>query len=117
MARPPKLKELSENEKAGGPPALGQWKAISIDFLHVGGLGTFRSLDNLKFDRVSFLQSSIAVSHDCGIMNENVRAVLAPYEAITFRIIEPFYRSTHLVILPGMEPENLPAHDNRVGTC
>jgi len=58
-------------------------------FLDVSGLGSLRALHDLKFDWVSFLKSAIAVSDDRGIMNENIRAIFAPDEAISFRVVEP----------------------------
>jgi hypothetical protein len=61
----------------------------STGFLDVGCLGSFGSLDNLKFYRISFLQSAVAVPDDRGIMNKDVWAVFAPNEAIAFRIVEP----------------------------
>ena len=63
--------------------------------LNVGRLGTLRSLDDFKLDRISFLQSAIAVTYDCGIVDKNIRAIIAPDEAIALRIVEPFYSSSH----------------------
>jgi hypothetical protein len=33
-------------------------------------------------------------------MNENVRAIVAPDEAVTFCVIEPFHGATQLLALP-----------------
>ena len=61
----------------------------STGFLDVGCLGSFGSLDNLKLYWISFLESAVAVPDDRGIVNEHIRAIFAPYEAIAFRIVEP----------------------------
>ncbi len=53
-------------------------------FLYVGRLRTLRSLDDLKLDGISFLQRAVAVASDCGIMDENIGAIVAPDEAVTF---------------------------------
>jgi hypothetical protein len=53
-------------------------------FLDVSCLGSLGSLDNLKFDWISFLKSAIPVSDDRGIMNEDIWAIFAPDEAVTF---------------------------------
>jgi len=50
----------------------------------VGGLGTFRSLHNFKFHRVSFLQGAITIADNGGIMDKNVGAIIAPDEAVSF---------------------------------
>jgi hypothetical protein len=63
-------------------------------FLDVGSLRTFRSLHNFEFDHISFLQSAVAVSNDGGIVDEDIGAIVAPDEAVTFRVIEPFYGAT-----------------------
>jgi hypothetical protein len=62
-------------------------------FLHISSLRTLRSLDDLKLDRISFLQRAVAVASDRGIMYENIGAIVAPDEAVTFCVIEPFYCS------------------------
>src|SRR4029077_1069986 len=71
-------------------------------FLYIGSLRTFRPLHNFKLDSLSFLQSTVAVANDSGIMNENVRAIVAPDEAVTLRVIEPFYCATQFGALPTL---------------
>jgi hypothetical protein len=73
----------------------GTRQLVLACFLHVCRLRTFRPLDDFKLDRISFLQSAIAVASDCGIMYEHIRAIVTPDEAVPFRIIEPFNRSSH----------------------
>jgi hypothetical protein len=52
--------------------------------LHVGCLRSFWPLDDFKFDRISFLQSAVAIACNCGVMYEDIGAVVAPDEAVTF---------------------------------
>ena len=56
----------------------------SSRFLDVGCLGSLRALHDLKLDWISFLKSAITVSDDRGIMNENIWAIFAPDEAVSF---------------------------------
>jgi hypothetical protein len=56
----------------------------SSRFLDVSCLRPFGPLHDLKFDWISFLKSAIPVSDDCRIMNENIRAIFAPDEAVSF---------------------------------
>src|SRR3981081_434610 len=67
----------------------------------VGRLGTFRSLNNFEFDRVSFLQGAIAIAGDGGIMYENVGAIIAPDEAVSLGIVKPLHGSSHFHCPPG----------------
>jgi hypothetical protein len=76
-----KIKGPAEGESRPAPIIAGYYLAC---FLHVGCLRTFRSLDDLKLDRISFLQRTVAVTGDCGIMDENIGAIVAPDEAVTF---------------------------------
>jgi hypothetical protein len=69
-------------------------------FLYVGSLRTFRSLHYLELNDISFLESAIALAYNRGIVNENVWAVVAPNEAVPFRVIEPFYGATQFLVLP-----------------
>jgi hypothetical protein len=61
----------------------------SSRFLNVSCLGSLRALHDLKFDWISFLKSAITVADDRGIMNENIWAIFAPDEAVSFRVVEP----------------------------
>ena len=56
----------------------------SSRFLNVSCLRPFGPLYDLKFDWISFLKSTITVSDDRGIMNENIWAIFAPDEAVSF---------------------------------
>jgi len=54
----------------------------SAGLLYVGCLWTLWALNDLKLDQVSFLQRTVAVANDCGIVNKNIRTVVAPNEAV-----------------------------------
>jgi hypothetical protein len=76
---------FSKKRPAEGRPLPAEcYQAFLRWLLHVRCLGPFRSLDNLELYRVSFLQTAVAISQDCGIMNKYVWTIVAPYEAIPF---------------------------------
>jgi hypothetical protein len=69
----------------------------------VGCLGTFGSLDNLKFDGISFLQRAIAVANYGGVVNKYIRPIFSSDEAVPFRVIKPLHISLHFHIPPQRE--------------
>ena len=73
---------------------------LALDFSNIGSLRPLRSLHNLELDHVSFLQSAITFTNNRGIVNENIRAIVAPDEAIPFRVIEPLHGATQFRSLP-----------------
>src|SRR6267143_3601430 len=83
-------------------PAKCVLSASTTGLGDVGSLRAFRSLNDFEFDGVSLLQGAIAISGDGGIMYENVWAIIAPDEAVSFGIIKPFHGSVHsLALLTG----------------
>jgi hypothetical protein len=78
------------------PSRRPEFRMRLASFFYVGRLWAFGSLNNFKFDRISFLQRAVAISHNRGIMNEYVWAIIAPDEAIAFRVVEPFHSTSHL---------------------
>ena len=95
---------LPKNKKAGrrAPlPAKTTADSSVGDLRDVGGLGTFRALNDLKFDWVSFLQGAVTVTGDGGIVHKNVRSVIAADEAIPFGVIKPFHSSLHFTWPPS----------------
>jgi hypothetical protein len=92
-----KLRQFQEKMAGRGRYLPAEWfrKPSTAGFRHASGLGTLGPLDDFKFDRVSFLQSAISFPGDCGIVNKNVWAIIAPDEAISFRIVKPFDGSLH----------------------
>jgi hypothetical protein len=57
---------------------------LRAGFRYIGCLGSFRSLDNLKFYRVSFLQRPVTVSGNRRVMHKYIRTVIAPNESVSF---------------------------------
>ena len=64
-------------------------------FCYVGGLRTFRPLNNFKLYRISFLQSPVTFAVDCCVMDKNVRTILASYETVSLGIIKPLDSTLH----------------------
>ena len=73
---------------------------LALDFSNIGSLRPLQSLHNLELDHVSFLQSAITFTDNRGIVNENIRVIDAPDEAIPFRVIEPLHGAAQFRSLP-----------------
>ena len=73
---------------------------LASRFCDVGCLGAFGSLDNLKFDGISFLQRAVAIPNYGGVMNKYIRPIFSSDEAVPFRVIEPLYISLHFHVPP-----------------
>lgn len=71
-------------------------RILLTGFLYIRGLGTFRPLDNLELDWISFLQGAVAISKYGRVVNEDVGAIIASDEAVAFRVVEPFYSPEHV---------------------
>jgi hypothetical protein len=73
-------------------------------------LGTFLALNDVKFDVITFFEALISVELDCGVVDEDIGAVFASDESITFCVVKPFdlaFISSHVpcpFLLP-MAPE------------
>ncbi len=69
-------------KKAGRRALLpaAPWRTFSSVawFRDVGSLGTFWALNDLKFHRISFLQGTVSVADNGGIMYKYVRTIIAP---------------------------------------
>ena len=63
---------------------------------HVTGLRPFWALDNLKLNRIPFVQSFVALAYDCRIMNEHIWTVIAPDETEPLCVIEPLNLAVHI---------------------
>ena len=85
-------KRPAKSDAFAGPK--NKEKILAGRFLNVGCLRTFWSLHNFEFDHVPFLQCAVAVPHNGGIVNEHIRAIVAPDKAVTFCVIEPFHGAT-----------------------
>ena len=95
---------LKMKKAGGGTRSADRISAMQIKLTRrlgdVGCLGTFRSLDNLKFDGVSFLQCAVAITDYGRVVNKYIRPIFSSDEAVAFRVIEPLYRSLHLHVPP-----------------
>src|SRR3954463_6329928 len=67
----------------------------SSRFGHICGLRAFLPLRNLKLYRIALLQAFVSFGTYGAIVNENIRSVVAPYEPITLRVIEPLDSAFH----------------------
>jgi hypothetical protein len=79
----------SEPEKNQSPIRRPQ----SGDLGYIGRLRPFLSLHNLKLYLVTLLQALIAFSGDGAVVNEDIRSIVTPEEAVAFRVIEPLDRA------------------------
>jgi hypothetical protein len=94
-------KPHNEKSRQGSAPAGQIIADSSISGLRdVGGLGTFRALNDLKFNGISLLQGTVTFTDDGGIMYKNVWSVIAPDEPVPLGIIEPLHSSLHLTWPP-----------------
>src|SRR5215470_3894264 len=69
-------------------------------FLYVCCLWSLGPLNDLEFDRVAFLQRPITVSNDGGVVDKNIRTIFPSDEAVSLRVVKPFYGSLHLDLPP-----------------
>ncbi len=97
-AEPPRANKAAQNKNRQRGCLCRHRKrwseGLAARFLHVGSLRTFRSLHNLEFDHISFLQSAVAVSNDGRVVDEDIGPIVTPDKTVTFRVIEPFYSPT-----------------------
>jgi hypothetical protein len=57
---------------------------LASRFCDVGGLGTFGPLDYLELDGISFLQRSVAIANNGGVMNKYIWPILTTDESVAF---------------------------------
>jgi hypothetical protein len=71
-----------------------------LEGLDVRGLQALGALGDFEFNRLAIIQRLVAVSHDCGEMDENVLSTLALDESKALAGIEPLHCSlffTHCI--------------------
>lgn len=68
---------------------------VSLDDRYIRSLWTFRTLNDVEFDLLSFFKSSEALHVDCRVVDEDVCPVLLCDEAVTFLGVEPLNCSSH----------------------
>ena len=83
-----------------------QFEGLLLSFCYIRRLGTLLTIDNLKFNRVTFLQALVAVRNQSTVVDEDVWSVIASNEPKALGIVEPLYGSFqfHVPILPGGGP-------------
>jgi hypothetical protein len=82
--------------KTGGTPkrtARSVFLRSGLEGLDVGGLEALGSLGDFKFNRLAIIERLIAISHNCGEMDENVLTALALDEPEALAGIEPLHCS------------------------
>ena len=62
-----------------------------LERLYVGSLPALGTLYDVKLHGLTFLQTLESTAVDCGVMHENVFAVLARDKAEALRVIEPLH--------------------------
>src|SRR2546422_10398274 len=67
---------------------------------NVCGLRSLLSIHDFEFDRHALLKSAVPVAHDCGVMHEDVTAILASDKSIPLGVIEPLHCSLHFLVPP-----------------
>jgi len=65
----------------------------SRSLANVRGLRALLALDNFELYRIAFLQALVAFRSDCTVVNENIRPIITPYEAVAFRVVKPLNRT------------------------
>ena len=55
---------------------------------HICSLRSFRTLDNFEFNLVPFILGLIALAYDCRVVDKYIWTIIAPDEAVAFRIME-----------------------------
>jgi len=66
----------------------------------VGGLRSFLAFADFEFDCVAFLQALVAFGGDGAVVDEDVRSIRAPDEAVTLGVIEPLdgsFQTFHVI--------------------
>src|SRR5258708_26528980 len=62
---------------------------------HICSLRPFGTLDNFEFNGVPFLQGFVSLAYDSGVVDKYIWTVIAPDEAVAFRVMEPFDCAFH----------------------
>src|SRR5450756_2510085 len=84
---------IRDSPKTAGVLTL---KLYGLKFEHVLGLGTFGTLNHLKFHRLFFGQRAKAFALDGAVMHKHIRTAFPGDKAKALGVIEPFYRTSFL---------------------
>ena len=66
---------------------------LLLDNFNVCRLQAFRTLLNNKLDPLTFLEGSVPIGLDGGVMDEYIRPIVLRQKTITLAIVEPFDRT------------------------
>ena len=66
---------------------------LALGNLYVFGLPAFRSLDNIKLDRLTLFEGAESVTLNGRVMNEHVVAIGSADESEALGIVKPFHCS------------------------
>lgn len=63
----------------------------ALDLCYVGCLKPFRTLDDIKLNRITFGQRLETIAANGGEMNKNILAILLLKKPETLAVVKPFY--------------------------
>ena len=86
---PPKTGRAAQARPPSFPNFFSEW----LCRLHVLGLPALGTLDHIELDLLAFLQAAESIRLDRREVNENVLAILAADETISFCVVKPLYCS------------------------
>jgi hypothetical protein len=66
------------------------------------------TLDNFELNRISFIQGFVSLACDCRVVDKYIWTVIAPDEAVAFRIIEPLDCAFHLYVVSAGDANGMP---------
>src|SRR5713101_64791 len=78
---------------SGGVPWDGTIYYLLRGLAHICRLWPLLAFYDLELDRIALLQALVAFAGGRAVMHEHIGPVVASDKAISFRIIEPLYRS------------------------
>jgi hypothetical protein len=79
--------------KAGMPFQL--YQAKTLDNRYVGGGRSFRPLDDLKGDPVTFVERPKSRCIDTAMMDKHVRPIFLLNESVAFAAVKPLYYAVY----------------------
>lgn len=67
-----------------------------LNLHNINGLQALRALNDLEIHGVPFFQRPISLSHNPGVVDEDIWSIFAADEPVTLRVVEPFYYCAQL---------------------
>ena len=74
---------------------IGNVPDVLAELDYITSFRSFRTLDNFEFNRIPFVQGFVSLAYDCRVVDKYVWTVIAPDEAVAFRMIKPFDLASH----------------------